>query len=159
MSADQFDQVQAETLRRKEMKKYSGVGLFSSNIKCGECGSWYGSKVWHSNDKYRKVIYRCNHKYTNGCNCKPPHINEEELKEMFLKAANELFSEKKEILANTKVMMEMVCDTESLDTELEDAITEINIILEQMEIAIAENSRVALRLDGLGVFLLLKSIK
>lgn len=102
------------------------------------------SKVWHSNDKYRKVIYRCNHKYTDGCNCKTPHINEEGLKEMFLKAANELFSEKKEILANTKVMMEMVCSTDSLDAELDDAITEINIISEQMEIAIAENSRVAL---------------
>lgn len=145
--ADQFDQVQAEILRRKGMQKYSGVGLFSSIIKCAECGSWYGAKVWHSNDKYRKVIYRCNHKYTDGCNCKTPHINEEELKEMFLKAANELFSEKKEILANTKVMMDMVCNTDSLDAELEDAITEINIISEQMEVAIAENSRVALDQD------------
>ena len=147
VTADQFDQVQAEILRRKGMQKYSGVGYFSSIIKCAECGSWYGAKVWHSNDKYRKVIYRCNHKYKDGCKCKTPHINEEELKEMFLKAANELFSEKKEILANTKVMMEMVCNTESLDAELEDAITEINIISEQMEIAIAENSRVALDQD------------
>ena len=107
----------------------------------------YGAKVWHSTDKYRKVIYRCNNKYADGCKCKTPHINEEELKEMFLKAANELFSEKKEILANTKVMMEMVCSTDSLDAELDDAITEINIISEQMEIAIAENSRVALDQD------------
>ncbi|MGN0396142.1 MAG: zinc ribbon domain-containing protein [Coprococcus sp.] len=38
------------------MQKYSGVGLFSSIIKCGECGSWYGVKDWHSNDKYRKVF-------------------------------------------------------------------------------------------------------
>jgi site-specific DNA recombinase len=27
---------------------------------------WYGSKVWHSNDKYRKVIWQCNHKYRRG---------------------------------------------------------------------------------------------
>ena len=66
---------------------------------------------------------------------------------MFIKAANELFSEREEILANTKVMMEMVCSTDSLDAELDDAITEINIISEQMEIAIAENSRVALDQD------------
>ena len=44
-------------------------------------------------------------------------------------------------------MMEMVCSTDSLDAELDDAITEINIISEQMEIAIAENSRVALDQD------------
>ena len=43
--------------------------------------------------------------------------------------------------------MEMVCNTDSLDEILEDAITEINIISEQMEIAIAENSRVALDQD------------
>ena len=38
----------------------SGVHDFSGKIKCGECGSWYGPKVWHSTDKYRKVIWRCN---------------------------------------------------------------------------------------------------
>ena len=147
VTADQFDQVQAEILRRKGMQKYSGVGLFSSIIRCGECGSWHGAKVWHSNDKYRKVIYRCNNKYADGCKCKTPHINEDELKELFIKAANELFSEREEILANTKVMMEMVCETDSLDRDLQDSIAELNIISEQMQIAIAENSRVALDQD------------
>ena len=66
---------------------------------------------------------------------------------MFIKAANELFSEREEILANTKVMMEMVCETDSLDRDLQDSITELNIISEQMQIAIAENSRVALNQD------------
>ena len=147
VTADQFDQVQAEILRRKGMQKYSGVGLLSSIIRCGECGSWYGAKVWHSNDKYRKVIYRCNNKYADGCKCKTPHINEDELKELFIKAANELFSEREEILANTKVMMEMVCETDSLDRYLQDSIAELNIISEQMQIAIAENSRGALNQD------------
>ena len=52
-----------------------------------------------------------NNKYSDGCKCKTQHINEDELKELFIKAANELFSEREEILANTKVMMEMVCET------------------------------------------------
>ena len=43
---------------------------------------------------------------------------------MFIKAANELFSEKEEILANAKVMMEMVCETDSLDRDLQDSIAE-----------------------------------
>ena len=99
VTPEQFDQVQAEILRRQGMQKYSGVGLFSSIIKCAECGSWYGAKVWHSNDKYRKVIYQCNKKYKDGHKCQTPHITEEELKTKFIKAANELFSEKKEMLA------------------------------------------------------------
>ena len=44
-------------------------------------------------------------------------------------------------------MMEMVCETDSLDMDLQDRITELNIISEQMQIAIAENSRVALNQD------------
>lgn len=41
----------------------------------------------------------------------------------------------------------MVCKTDSLDRYLQDSITELNIISEQMQIAIAENSRVALDQD------------
>ena len=147
VTAEQYEQVQAEIIRRQGMGKYSGIGMFSSIIKCGECGSWYGSKVWHSTDKYRRVIYRCNNKYADVCKCKTPHVTEEEIKQLFIKAANELFSEREEILANTKVMMEMVCETDSLDRDLQDSIAELNIISEQMQIAIAENSRVALDQD------------
>ncbi len=144
VTADQFEQVQAELYRRQNMDRYSGVGCFSSIIKCGECGSWYGAKVWHSNDKYRRVIYRCNKKYGKGCKCKTPHITEDEIKEMFIKAANELFSEKDEIVENTKTIMDMVCSTDALDRDLGDMIAELNIIAEQMQTAIAENSRMAL---------------
>ena len=144
VTADQFEQVQAELYRRQNMDRYSGVGCFSSIIKCGECGSWYGDKVWHSNDKYRRVIYRCNKKYGKGCKCKIPHITEDEIKEMFIKAANELFSEKDEIVENTKTMMNMVCNTDDLDKKLGDKVAELNIIAEQVQTAIAENSRMAL---------------
>ena len=144
VTADQFEQVQAEFYRRQNMDRYSGVGCFSSIIRCGECGSWYGAKVWHSNNKYRWVIYRCNKKYGKGCKCKTPHITEDEIKEMFIKAANELFSEKDEIIENTKTMMDMVCNTDDLDKELGDKVAELNIIAEQMQTAIAENSRTAL---------------
>ncbi len=41
-------------------------------IKCAQCGSWYGAKVWHSTDKYRRTIYRCNKKY-DGHKCQTPH--------------------------------------------------------------------------------------
>lgn len=44
-------------------------------------------------------------------------------------------------------MMGMVCETDLLDRDLQDSIAELNIISEQMQIAIAENSRVALDQD------------
>ena len=135
-------------IRREGMSKYSGVGLFSSKLKCGECGSWYGAKVWHSNDKYRRVIYRCNHKYGDRYKCKTLHITEDEIKQLFLKATNELFSGKAEIVANIEEMMELVCNTDVLDKEQADCIVDLNIISEKIQSAILENSRVDLNQEN-----------
>lgn len=143
VTSEVFDQVQAEIERRSGIESYSGVGIFSSIIKCGECGSFYGSKVVHSNDKYRKIMYRCNHKY-QGEKCKTPSVSEDTIIETFLKATKQLISDKDEIIDNTKLMMETICDTTSLEKEQETSITELNIIAEQMQKAIAENSRKAL---------------
>ena len=143
VTPEEFDLVQAEILRRKEMGRDSGVALFSSTIKCGECGSWFGSKVWHSNDKYRRVIYQCNHKFKGKCKCKTPHLYEDDIKALFVKAANEVISEKDEMIANTKDMMAMVCDTTALEDERESYLAELNILAEKLQDLIAENSRVA----------------
>ena len=52
-----FELVQAEIAKRNKGKeRYSGVSIFSTKVQCAECGGWYGSKVWHSNDKYRRII-------------------------------------------------------------------------------------------------------
>ena len=54
-----FDNVQVLMQSRgKGSSRNSCVSIFSSKIWCGDCGSWYGSKVWHSNDKYRKVVWQ-----------------------------------------------------------------------------------------------------
>ena len=54
MSEEVFDLVQLEIEARREYgNKYSGKGLFASRIVCGNCGGYFGSKVWHSTDRYR----------------------------------------------------------------------------------------------------------
>ena len=63
----EFELVQAEFLRRKDIgRNYSGNSVFSSKIICGDCGQYFGSKVWQSNTKYRRTIWRCNDKYKKG---------------------------------------------------------------------------------------------
>jgi hypothetical protein len=53
----EWDMVQAEITRRRSLgRAYSGNSVFSSKLVCGDCGSFFGQKVWHSNDPYRKVI-------------------------------------------------------------------------------------------------------
>jgi len=57
ISPQVFDWVQEEIKRRCEGRgRYSGVSIFSSKIKCGQCGGWYGAKVWHSTDKVQQLI-------------------------------------------------------------------------------------------------------
>ena len=128
-----FDYVQAEMARRmKDKHRYSGVSMFSSKIKCGECGCWYGSKVWHSTDKYRRVIYQCNHKYKGGKTCGTPHVTEKQVKGAFVRATNILLSERDELTANTRMVIVMLCDS----TELEKRQAELK---EELEHPLKEN--------------------
>ena len=117
--------------------------MFASKIKCGECGGWYGSKVWHSNDKYRKVIYRCNGSIRADSKCGTPHLTEDEIKALFLKALNELVGIKDEVLANLTDTPGMVSDTAALTEERERANQEAAAIEEELRTLIAENARVA----------------
>lgn len=138
-----FDMVQAELAKRKKgNSRYSGVTIFSNKIKRGDCGGWYGAKVWHSTDQYKKVIYRCNHKYKNE-KCQTPHITEDEVKTLFVKAYNELVSEKNEIIANAEIICQTLCTTESLLEEKQRLEDEILVLVEMTQNIVAENARVA----------------
>ena len=58
IEAETFDRVQDLIAQRSREKHFSGSTIFSTKIRCGECGGWFGSKVWHSKDQYRRVIWR-----------------------------------------------------------------------------------------------------
>jgi site-specific DNA recombinase len=137
-----FDWVQEEIRRRREGKKrYSGVSIFSSKIKCGDCGDWYGAKVWHSKDKYRRTIYRCNDKFKN--HCQTPHLTEGEIKDVFVQAVNQLIGNKEEILNNITLLKKRLTDTASLEKERDALELDLNMLADQVQQLIAENARVA----------------
>ena len=139
-----FDMVQQEMERRKTgASRYSGVSIFSSKIKCGECGGWYGAKVWHSTDQYRKVIYRCNNKY-NDERCTTPHIMEEEVKTVFLKSLNKLLANRDELIENVKLICDKLTDTSELEAEKEKYAEEMSLVADMVQAAMLENARIAL---------------
>ena len=138
-----FDMVQAELAKRtKSGTRYSGVSIFSNKIKCVDCGGWYGSKVWHSTDRYRKVIYRCNKKY-NGEKCQTPHVMEDEVKAAFVSAYNRLVTEKKEIITNAEIIRKTLCVTDALQEEKGKLEEEMAVLVEMTQNIVAENARVA----------------
>ena len=140
-----FDMVQRELERRQPGRnRHSGVHIFSGKIKCGECGSWYGSKVWHSNSKYRRMIWQCNHKFNKDEKCNTPHLDEETIKTFFISAVNKLLSEKEEIFENFQLLKDTVFDTTDLEKEQTELQSEIEVIAGMIQQAISENAHCAL---------------
>ena len=136
--------VQRELERRKAIgRSYSGNSIFSSRLVCGDCGGYFGSKVWHSTDKYRRTIWRCNSKFTGEEKCQTPHLTEEEIKARFLDAFNTLVSDKERLLDECRTMQAALTDTGSLDSEISALLSEMEVVAELTKRCIEENSTTA----------------
>ena len=139
-----FDNVQVLMQSRgKGSSRNSCVSIFSSKIRCGDCGSWYGSKVWHSNDKYRRVVWQCNHKFDGGKKCATPHLDEETIKQLFIKALNTIGKEKDLIIAGFGEIKDTAFETGELETEARQLNGEMNVAAELIQKCIGENACVA----------------
>lgn len=125
--------------RKAGKNRISSVSIYSSKIKCGDCGSQYGSKTWHSTNKYRQKIWQCNQKFEEKFIT--PHLTEEEIQKLFLEAVNKLVKNKKEIINNHKEMAKIVFDTSELEKEKIELEEELNIVAEQVNDCINENAR------------------
>lgn len=120
----EWDMVQAEIKRRKELgRRFTSSSIFSSTIFCGDCGSTYGSKVWHSNSKYKRTVWQCNDKFKGDCKCATPHFYEDEIKTLFLRAFGKMVTLKKSIIEDCYLVQQTLSDCTDLDKE-QDMLTE-----------------------------------
>ncbi len=143
VSPEVFDAVQRELDRRSRKKsRYSGVDILASKIVCGECGSFYSPKVWHSTDQYRRTIYQCGHKY-KGCKCGTPHLIAEEIHKVFIDAVNDMIQNKDEVIANLRESIRLVSDMSELEMWRDRHRTEMEILADMVEKLIQENARIA----------------
>lgn len=136
-----FDLVQHEIKKRKDAKGYkTGGSCFSSKIVCGKCGSFYGSKVWHSTSKYRRIIWQCNSKFKNNEKCNTPHIYEDKLKQAFVEAFNSILKNKDEILQGYEAIIQALTDTSKLDKESDKLQSEMEIVTDMLRKCVEENA-------------------
>ena len=145
VSAEVFELVQAELAKRRQRGgRTSAVTPFSGRLVCGECGAYFGSKVWHSTDAYRSVIYRCNRKYEKkGAPCPSPHVREEELRTAFEKALGMLLERRSEIFSAYETIIANLTDTAQLDRELERAQARLDEAHQEMERMARRNAEIA----------------
>jgi hypothetical protein len=144
VSEEVFDLVQSELEKRKGKRYTSSASCFSSRIICGDCGGVYGSKVWHSTSKYRRVIWQCNGKFKNEEKCTTPHFYEDELKALFVDAFNSLITDRESVFAVYDDIIATLTDSTALEKEAQAIQDECDVVLELMQQAVAENAQTAL---------------
>ncbi|MFC5280732.1 recombinase family protein [Arcanobacterium canis] len=78
---------------------------FSCVVFCEYCGGLYGAKTWHSTSKYKRVVWKCNHRYEVEHPGKTPTITDE-----MLQGELEVITEKIAIAADGQISMEFKCE-------------------------------------------------
>ena len=141
-----FDLVQAEIKRRKESgRQRTGLHAFSSKIICGECGGFFSPKTWHSNSKYKRTIWQCGEKYkTKGkCSCQTPHLNEVTVQQIFVRAFNQVYQNKAQVIADHTEIIKALTDTTTADHESDTLREECRVVAEMIQQCVNENARIA----------------
>ena len=143
VSPEVFDLVQQKLAWRRSLNgRYSGRSCFASRVVCGDCGAFYGSKVWHSTDEYRRTVWRCNNKYAGETRCATPHVTQEALEKAFVQVMQRVLSQKDKILTACREALDEAFDTTELDkaaTRLQDQALGM---AERVRLLVDENARV-----------------
>jgi hypothetical protein len=139
---EEWDQVQAEVARRKLFgRAYSGKSVLSSKLVCADCGGYYGSKVWHSTDRYRRVIWQCNDKFKKKCNT--PVLDSGTIQRMFIQAYNQMMANKTQVIADCELIRHTLTDLRAIDAEIARLNEECEIVAELVRSLVKENSSTA----------------
>lgn len=107
---EMWECVQLEMQRRRAFAEkyniskfdYSTVdNPFAGRVICGVCGGVFGRKVWNStDDRLRRVIWRCNSKYNKKGEkgCENRHIDDGVIAKVFVNVFNTLVENKEHFL-------------------------------------------------------------
>ncbi len=137
---EEWEMVQVEMERRNKMScRYSGISVFGSKIICGDCGSTYGQKVWHSTDKYRRMIYQCNRKFSGKKTCKTPTINEEIIKKAFVESCHMM--SKANLIEDLQIGLKTLENHKTLDDRIMELVIECDALNESARKLIEEKKK------------------
>jgi len=115
---EKFEMVQEEFRRRKEGGAYTCISPFSGRIVCGDCGGFYGRKVWHSGSNHKSYVWHCNNKFAKRKYCATPTVKEEAIMKCFVDAFNSLLARKDEIAKNYEECLAAITDDSAYKARL-----------------------------------------
>ena len=146
-----WELVQLEMERRRRMgNRFSAKGPLASRLVCSDCGAFFGAKVWHSQDKYKRVIWRCNDKYKPNVQrisgtekCATRHVTEEQVYTAFQQIVGRLIAQRPAVVAACEEVLESLMSTGDLDARKERLVAERESITEKVEALMTKASRQA----------------
>ena len=141
---DEWELVQSELARRKALgRAYSGKSVLSAKLVCEDCGGFFGSKVWHSTDRYRRTIWQCNNKFKGGERCHTPTVDTETVQRLFIKAYNLMMQDRVNMIREIESWRRGLTDFEALDADIERQREETQVVAELVKAAVKENASTA----------------
>ena len=149
IAPETWDLVQLEMERRSRLgSRFSSKGPLSCRLICEDCGGFFGSKVWHSTDGHRRVIWRCNQKYSHDVTrqsgqqkCCTGHVTESQVMAEFEKVAAQIIQERAEVMEACRETLTSLLDTSAVTGKIEKAARESEKISDQVKELIGEQSR------------------
>ena len=139
---DQFDLVQVELERRsRHGSKLSGKNVLTAKLVCGDCGGYFGHKVFHGKDKYRTDVWYCNQRYNGDKVCETPLLKECAIKRSFVTALNKVLKNKTAYKALYETELEKLSDTTALESQRAQAEETLQDALESLQGIIRENTQ------------------
>lgn len=137
-----FDLVQEEIERRRpNRRRLHRNSPFTAKIICGDCGGYYGRKVWHSNSEHRKHVWRCNRKYETETTCSTPNLEEPDLQAAFVEAFNQVLGEKERYVAKFEELLPLLADASKLEGQLKEAKSRHGESMDALRQYMEENTR------------------
>lgn len=141
----EWEAVQIELAQRKARgRRHDCHTPFSGKIICGDCGSVFGSKVWHSTSKYRQTIWQCNHKFDGEEKCSTPHLRESVIKDRFQQALGEYMADPEERIEGLRYAKKAMTDTDFIDADIDQAEKDLELISGLIRNCISMNATAAL---------------
>lgn len=133
---------EAYDLAQNEIRKRQGVGAAG---RSGECGGYYGSKVWRSTGKYRRAVWQRNDRYKKkgAVKCRTPHLSETVIQRAFITAFNQILEDKSLYIEDYTDILETLTGTAALDKEAAKLTEECTVVYGLIQRSIEENVRMA----------------
>ena len=136
-----WEQVQKEMARRKANPRQRYCSSpFSGKIVCGDCGGIFGSKVWHSNDSYRRVIWQCNGKFKGEKKCLTPHLTETQIKDAFNEAVSRLITDREDLFADIRLLRHALTDCSGIDEKMGSVTQEMEVVTGLIDKCVRDNA-------------------